>query len=101
MATVSFSASAENDLLEAWLYVAEDSISAADRMLDQIDAETHKLCDQPLMGRERNELTHGLRSWPTSTPYILFYFPNDQEIIVARVLYHARDIPSMDHWPSR
>jgi toxin ParE1/3/4 len=30
------SASAENDLLEIWLYVAEDSVDAADRLLDQI-----------------------------------------------------------------
>ena len=39
MGKVSYSASAENDLLEAWLYVAEDSVTAADRMLDQIEAE--------------------------------------------------------------
>ena len=100
MVTVRFSASAENDLLEAWLYVAEDSISAADRMLDQIDSEAHKLLDQPLMGRERNELAHGLRSWPTSTPYILFYFPNEDGVVVARVLHHARDIPAIDRWPT-
>jgi toxin ParE1/3/4 len=50
MATLRFSAGAENDLLEAWLYVAEDSISVADQMLYQIDAEARKLLDQPLMG---------------------------------------------------
>lgn len=33
MAGISYSASAENDLLETWLYVAEDSVSAADRNL--------------------------------------------------------------------
>jgi len=33
MAKVFYSASAENDLLEAWLYVAEDSVTAADRIL--------------------------------------------------------------------
>lgn len=65
MAKVLFSASAENDLLGAWLYVAEDSVTAADRMLDQIDAETIRLLDQPLMGRERNELSPGMRCWPT------------------------------------
>ena len=39
MAKLFYSASAESDLLEAWLYVAEDSVAAADRMLDQIDAQ--------------------------------------------------------------
>lgn len=98
MAKVVYSASAENDLLEAWLYVAEDSVTAADRMLDQIEAETIRLLDYPQMGRERPELSPGIRSWPTSTPYTLFYFPDDQGVVVARVLHHARDIQAIDHW---
>lgn len=100
MAKVFYSASAENDLLEAWLYVAEDSVASADRMLDQIEAEAVRLLDQPRMGRERPELSPGIRSWPTSTPYILFYFPHEAGIVVARVLHHARDIPAIDYWPA-
>ena len=100
MAKVFYTASAENDLLEAWLYVAENSVTAADRMLDQIEAEAIRLLDQPRMGRERPELSPGIRSWPTSTPYILFYFPNEHGVVVARVLHHARDIPALDHWPA-
>ena len=95
MAVVLYSASAENDLLEAWLYVAYNSMSAADHMLDQIEAEAMRLLDQPLMGRERRELAPGLRSWPTSTPYILLYIPTTQGITVVRVLHHARDIPAI------
>ena len=34
MAKVFYSASAESDLLEAWLFVAEDSVAAAGRVLD-------------------------------------------------------------------
>lgn len=101
MAKVFYSASAENDLLEAWLYVAEDSVTAADRMLDQIEAEAIRLLGHPQMGRERRELSPGIRSWPTSTPYTLFYFPDEQGIIVARVLHHARDIQAIDYWPTR
>lgn len=99
MGKVFYTASAENDLLAAWLYVAEDSVTAADRMLDQIEAEAIRLLDQPLMGRERNELSPGIRSWPTSTPDILFYFPNEHGVVVARVLHHGRDIPAIDLWP--
>lgn len=100
MAKLLYSASAESDLLEAWLYVAEDSVAAADHMLDQIDAQASLLLDQPLMGRDRRELSPGIRSWPTSTPYILFYFPHARGIVVARVLHHARDIEAIDHWPA-
>ncbi len=96
---VRHSASAETDLLEAWLYVAEDSIEAADRITDQLDAEARTLLMQPKMGRARDELAAGLRSWPTSTPYILFYFVDAEGITIARVLHHARDVPAIGHWP--
>ena len=94
-----YTASAENDLLEAWLYIAADNPQAADRVLDAIDSEAHLLVDHPHMGRERPELAPGLRSWPTSTPYILFYFSDAEGITVARVLHHARDIDVVDAWP--
>ena len=43
---VRHSASAENDLLEAWLFVAEESVEAADQLLDQIQAESRTLLFQ-------------------------------------------------------
>ncbi|MBP9915895.1 MAG: type II toxin-antitoxin system RelE/ParE family toxin [Thiobacillaceae bacterium] len=99
MGKIRHSASAENDLLEAWLYIAEDSIEAADRLLDRIDAETRMLLEQPKMGRARDDLATGLRSWPTSTPYLLFYFVDADGITIARMLHHARDVPAIGNWP--
>lgn len=99
MGKLRYSASAEDDLLEAWLYVAEDSSEAADRLLDRIDSEARALLMQPKMGRARDELATGLRSWPTATPYILFYFVDADGITIARVLHHARDVPAIGHWP--
>jgi toxin ParE1/3/4 len=99
-ASLRFTRSAEGDLLEAWLYVAEENISAADKMVEQIEIEARLLLDQPKMGRSREDLAPDLRSWPTSTPYILFYFPDDHGIIVARVLHHSRDVPSISWWPA-
>ncbi|WHZ10128.1 MAG: hypothetical protein OJF60_000567 [Burkholderiaceae bacterium] len=92
MARIALTRSAQTDLLEAWLYIAEENQQAADRMLDTIDEETRTLLLQPLMGRARPELADGVRSWPTSTPYILFYLADDEGITVLRVLHHARDI---------
>lgn len=99
MTRVLYTHSAENDLLEAWLYVAEGDIGAADRMLARIEAEGRTLALQPRMGRARQELAAGLRSWPTSTPYILFYFVAEDGITVARVLHHARDVGAVERWP--
>ena len=96
---IRYTASANNDLLEAWLYIAEDNLSAADRMLDKIAVDTRALSENPRMGRARDELAPGLRSWPTSTPYIVFYFVQNNDILITRVLHHARDIQSLEAWP--
>jgi len=99
MATLRYTASAENDLLEAWLSIAENNPAAADRVVEAIDQDAHLLIVQPLMGRERPELTDGLRSWPTSTRYILYYFADASGVVIARVLHHARDIRDVKAWP--
>ena len=95
MTHVLFSESAKSDLLEAWLFVAEESIDAADAVIEAIHQEAQTLALQPLMGRVRSELAEGIRSWPTSTRYILFYLPAEDGVTVLRVLHHARDIPSV------
>ena len=92
MACVLYAESAQNDLLEAWLFIAEESPAAADAVLDAIGREAGTLSLPPLMGRARPELAAALRSWPTSTPYLLFYLPDEDGITVVRVLHHARDI---------
>lgn len=43
------------------------------------------------MGRDRQELATTLRSFPTGN-YVIFYYPVETGIEVARVLYGARDI---------
>ncbi len=95
MTQVLFSESARTDLLEAWLFIAEESIEAADGVIEAIHHEAQTLSLQPLMGRVRPELAEGVRSWPTSTRYILFYVPADDGVTVLRVLHHARDIPNV------
>ena len=92
MSKVRFAQSAQTDLLEAWLFIAEDNLSAADQVLDNIEREANMLATQPLMGRTRPELADGVRSWPTSTAYILFYLVDKKGVVVIRVLHHARDI---------
>jgi toxin ParE1/3/4 len=92
MCVVQFTQSAQTDLLEAWLFIAEENLSGADRLLEQIEREAHTLLLQPLMSRARPELAIDVRSWPTSTPYVLFYSVDEECITVLRVLHHARDI---------
>lgn len=89
---IRFSNSAEADLLELWLTIAEENIVAADESLDTIQATVLLLSDQPEMGRARPELSDGLRGFPTRTHHIIFYLPEADGLLVVRVLHHARDI---------
>ncbi len=92
MPRIRFTASAEADLLELWLTIAEENPGAADESLDSIQATVLLLSTQTEMGRARPELADGLRSFPTRTPYIIFYLPDADGLQVVRVLHHARDI---------
>jgi plasmid stabilization system protein ParE len=94
MGKVLFSQRAQTDLLEAWLFIAENNLNAADKVVESIEQEANTLATQPKMGRVRPELANNMRSWPTSTAYILFYVAGENGITVIRVLHHARDIKS-------
>jgi toxin ParE1/3/4 len=90
--SVRFASSAEADLLDLWLFIAEDNPTAADKVLDSIYGTAMLIGTRPEMGRVRPELADGLRSFPTSTHYIIFYIPDSDGVSVIRVLHHARDI---------
>lgn len=98
MLRVVYTTSARADLIEAWMFVAEENLDAADQMLETINKGINLLVRQPLIGRERPELRIGVRSWPTSTPYILYYAPDSESLTLLRVLHHARDLQDLDLW---
>ena len=87
-----FTERAQADLLEAWLFIAEDNPAAADKVLDTLEKEAKLLLVQPLMGRARPELGSAVRSWPSATPYVVFYEVDESELTVLRVMHHARDV---------
>jgi toxin ParE1/3/4 len=92
MPGIRFTHAAETDLLELWVTIAEENMVAADESLDSIQSTVELLATQPEMGRARPELANGLRSFPTRSSYIIFYLPDDEGLLVVRVLHHARDI---------
>lgn len=55
---------AEADILEIWDYIADDSLTAADRWVDHLDEQFRVLATQPSMGRARDELAPDVRSFP-------------------------------------
>jgi toxin ParE1/3/4 len=63
----------------------------ADRWVDKLDEKFALWATQPLMGRSRDELAPGLRSFAFGR-YVVFYEPLADGIDVVRVLHGARDI---------
>ncbi|MGO8765667.1 MAG: type II toxin-antitoxin system RelE/ParE family toxin [Limisphaerales bacterium] len=53
-----------------------------------------KLAVMPLMGRQREELSPRLRSFPVSR-YVIFYRPMENGVEIVRALHGARDLPSL------
>lgn len=89
---------AELDLFETAVYIAQqEGIGAADSFLDLIDEKVNLLARSPHIGRRRDELEPGIRSFPVSAygPYVIFYRVLKGGIEVVRVLHGSRDIPSL------
>ncbi|HEY3137292.1 MAG TPA: type II toxin-antitoxin system RelE/ParE family toxin [Blastocatellia bacterium] len=94
MKRVIVSRAARSDLVEIWEYIASENIEAADRVRSEIRARFEMLLKFPEIGRRRDELKKGLRSFPVER-YLVFYFVTKSDIRIARVLHGARDIESI------
>jgi toxin ParE1/3/4 len=96
MGRVIRSPEARDDLVEIWLYIAiaQDNQATADQVLENINQKFLLLSDSPLIGRERQEISSGLRSFPASS-YVIFYRPINGGIDVVRVLHGARNVEDL------
>lgn len=63
---------AKQDLDEIWLYIAEDNVEEADKMMDAFHAKFRLLASQPILGKDREDLAPALRFFPVGK-YLIFY----------------------------
>lgn len=82
------------DLCDIWEYIADDNVSAADRLVEEIDAKCKFLARMPELGRLREDLSPRLRSWVVGN-YMIFYRPQPNCIEVIRVLHGRRNFPAL------
>ena len=81
---------AETDLIEAWVYVAEEAGEPqADTVIGRILEALVTLAEFPSAGRRRPEFGSGVRSYPVAS-YVIYYQPADV-LLVSRVLHGRRD----------
>ena len=91
MPSLIISAEAEQDVLDIWLYIAEDSPVNADRFLDRLEGKALKLAEFTEIGIDRPELAVDLKSFPVDR-YVLYYRANTGGIELVRGLNGSRDI---------
>lgn len=82
---------AEEDLLQLWVYIAQDNETAANNIFDQIEQKSLLYAENPEIGRTRPEIRSNLRSFVIA-PYTVFYQPIDEGIIIIRILHGSRDV---------
>lgn len=82
---------ARSDLDEIWTYIAADSVTAADRMMDRFQELFKMLGRQPLIGEARDDILPGVRSFPAGK-YVIYDRPAGTGVQIFRVIHGARDI---------
>jgi toxin ParE1/3/4 len=94
MPSVRFLPLARDDLHEIWEYIAQDNIEAAERLVNRIEELGQLLAQHLHLGRQREEVAAGLRSFPMDR-YLVFYRPIEDGIEIVRVLHASRDIDNI------
>ncbi len=76
------------------MFIAADNPAQADDFIDLIDEKFQNLSRQPGLGRRREELVAGLRSFPVGR-YVIFYLQVQDCLQIVRILHGARDLDAV------
>lgn len=89
MARIRRTTDARNDLAAIWLYVAQENLPAADRLIRRIEDALKLALSFPMMGQAVDDLRSGVRRITVGN-YQLFYEPTPDGIRLLRVFHAAR-----------
>jgi plasmid stabilization system protein ParE len=81
---------AYTDLDDIWEFIAEDNLSAADRVREDIYKAVGKLVPFPHRGHRRPDLTSRPLRFITVRNYLLAYAPDEKPLLVIAVLHGSR-----------
>jgi toxin ParE1/3/4 len=86
---------ASADLDAIWDYIARDSPSAADRVLDELNERFLLLTQYPEIGELQPTLADGKYRRFAHRNYAIYYRPIDDGIVLVRVLHGARELEGL------
>jgi toxin ParE1/3/4 len=82
---------ADNDLMQIFSYMSEQSSQSTQSILDEIDRCFVNLASFPLRGSPRPTLGRDVRS-VIVPPYLILYAARRDHVTILRVLHGSRDI---------
>jgi toxin ParE1/3/4 len=84
---------ARAELSTIWNYIAREggNAAAADSIIDAITERFYLLAQYPRMGRARDDLRSGLRSFPVGQ-YVIIYLIDDEDVQILHVFHGHQDI---------
>jgi toxin ParE1/3/4 len=87
---------AEHDLDDIAYYVAKasGSLTIAERLISSLTARFYILANHPRIGRQREDLLPGARSFPVGS-YIIVYTIDDADVRILRVIHGGRNIAAL------
>ena len=87
--------SAKRDVNDIWDYIANDSMEAADRVLDALEAAMINLAKNPGIGHWREELADKRHRFWLVYSYLIVYRHEAKPLQIVRVLPAACDVQSL------
>lgn len=91
MRSVFFSPAAASDVQEIFDQISAENLTAANRILDEIESSCASLGRHPRMGVARGDLLPGIRLVVVSQLYVVFYRIQDEAVEIVRVVHGRRD----------
>jgi toxin ParE1/3/4 len=93
MGKLRVSARARDELDRIWLYIAREngSVEVASRVTDRVTQQFWLLNRYPNIGRRRDDLRPGLRSF-VAGDYVIIYRVEKDTVVILHILHGSRDI---------
>jgi plasmid stabilization system protein ParE len=86
---------ADQDLNDIWDYIAGDSVAAANRVLDALEAAFQQLAEAPALGHYREDLADKRHRFHSVFSYLIVYRWETRPLQIIRVLHGARDVQGL------
>lgn len=91
---LSVSQPAADDLANIAAYVSAGSVQSAAALLDRLERAFRRLEAMPMLGKSRDDLQPGIRTW-VEAPYVIAYRVDADVLRIVRVIHGRRDFSNV------